>query len=319
MTAWLYLDADRRLVTGLLSSLVLGTFLAVGTLLPGAGAAITSSDSIDTLFQGLLTATITGVTLVLTLNQVVLSQELGAAGDQRERMRGATTFRDDVADAVGTTVSPAEPSTFLRALVRETGANAHRVHDAARTLDGDPGREIETFADTVCADADRVADGLDGAQFGEFDVVSSALGFEYSRKLVVARRLRERYGERLDAEGRAAFDDLIAVLRLFGPAREHFKTLYFQWDLIELSRRILWSAVPALLVSGTVVAFVDPAGYDVGTLVPVIAVATTVALVPFTVLLAYVLRIATIAKRTLSIGPFVLRESDEDGIGVDRE
>ena len=38
--------------------------------------------------------------------------------------------------------------------------------------------------------------------------------------------------------------------------------------------------------------------------------ATLAGIVALGILLAYVLRIATIAKRTLAIGPFVLRETD---------
>ncbi|ELZ24989.1 hypothetical protein C475_12150 [Halosimplex carlsbadense 2-9-1] len=49
-----------------------------GYLYPTAENAIRSSDSVGTLFQGSLTATITGGTLVLTRNQLVLSQGLGA-------------------------------------------------------------------------------------------------------------------------------------------------------------------------------------------------------------------------------------------------
>ncbi|MFC7175897.1 hypothetical protein [Halosegnis marinus] len=35
-----------------------------------------------------------------------------------------------------------------------------------------------------------------------------------------------------------------------------------------------------------------------------------VAVAPFVILLAYVLRIATVTKHTLSIGPFILRETE---------
>jgi hypothetical protein len=38
--------------------------------------------------------------------------------------------------------------------------------------------------------------------------------------------------------------------------------------------------------------------------------AYTIGLAPFVVLVAYVLRIATMAKRTLAIGPFILRETE---------
>lgn len=78
---WFLLEADRWLVTGVLLAIVFGTLLAMGYLYPTAENAIRTSDSVDMLFQGLLTATITGVTLVLTLNQLVLSQELGAVKD----------------------------------------------------------------------------------------------------------------------------------------------------------------------------------------------------------------------------------------------
>jgi hypothetical protein len=43
----------------------------------------------------------------------------------------------------------------------------------------------------------------------------------------------------------------------------------------------------------------------------VVSVAIGFAVLPFAVLLSYVLRIATVAKRTLSIGPFVLRTTDD--------
>jgi len=43
----------------------------------------------------------------------------------------------------------------------------------------------------------------------------------------------------------------------------------------------------------------------------VVVSAATVAVAPFAILLAYILRIATVTKRTLAIGPFVLRHMDD--------
>jgi len=314
---WLLLEADRRLLTGLLLAVVFGTLAGVGSLYPPAEAAVRSSDSVDTLFQALVTATITGVTLVLTLNQLVLSQELGAVGDQRERMDEAMTFRRDAAELVEAPVSPARPAQFLRALVEVSGACAERLRESV-SGSGDPerGGEVRAFADSLAESAADVSEALDGARFGDFEVLSAALDFDYSRRTFEARRLRERHGDGLDDAGAAALDRLIELLRLFGPAREHFKTLYFQWELIDLSRRILALSIPSLLVAGSMIAFFDAATYGAtvagtGTLVFVVAAATTVAVAPFMLLLAYVVRIATVAKRTLSIGPFVLRETDD--------
>jgi hypothetical protein len=313
---WLLLEADRRLVTGVLSIAVFVVLVGAGSISPIAERALRAGDSVDTLFQALLTATITGVTLVLTLNQLVLSQELGAVGDQRERMEAAMQFRRDVADAIGTPVSPSHPAQFLRALVQVAGERAETLRDAVSDADDETLQtSVESFAADIASNADQVAAGLDGAKFGEFDVVSSALNFNYSRKIFTARRIRERHGAALDGAGTAALDELIELLRLFGPTREHFKTLYFQWELINLSQRILTASIPALLVSTSMIAFFDAetygaVGFDPVTLVVAVAAATTVTVFPFLLLLSYIMRIATVAKHTLSIGPFVLRGTD---------
>jgi len=51
--------------------------------------------------------------------------------------------------------------------------------------------------------------------------------------------------------------------------------------------------------------------FDIETLVFVIVAAVTISLIPFMLLLAYVVRIATVTKHTLSIGPFILRETED--------
>ena len=306
---WLYLEADRRLVVAGLVAAVFLAVLVVGLALPAAEAKLRGSDAVETLFQGFLTATITGVTLVLTLNQLVLSQELGAVGDQRERMAGALDFREDAADLIEAPVSPARPSQFLRALVQMSGRRARTLRDAVAE-EQSAHAAVTDLTGSLIDNAEAVASDLDGAHFGEFDVLSAALNFNYSWKIFAAQRIRET--ERLDDDAEAALDSLVDTLELFGPAREHFKTLYFQWELINLSRGILAAALPALLVAVVMIAFFDPTGSVSRTLgiVPVVAVASTVSVLPFLVLLAYVLRIATVTKHTLSIGPFILRETE---------
>jgi hypothetical protein len=155
----------------------------------------------------------------------------------------------------------------------------------------------------------RLAD----ARFGSFDVVAAVLE-DYSLHIVGARRLRVRVE---DDAADGALADLVEVLELFGPAREHFRTLYFQWALINLSRAVLYAAVPALVVSIAMILFADTPGALPGTVLGVdalllaVVTAATVGLSPFAILLSYILRIGTAAKRTLAIGPFALSESDD--------
>ncbi|MFA1611434.1 hypothetical protein [Halobellus rubicundus] len=309
---WILLDANRWVVAGIAVGVFFAGVIVASVLAPAPIG--DAGDPIETLFQGFVTATITGVTLVVSINSLVLSQELGTLGDQRDRMEGAMSFRRDVESELGLDVAPATPSAFLRRLVDAVETRAERLRDAATDadLDDDVAEQVRNYAEDLRRHASRVGDDLSNRQFGTFAVLSSALDFNYSWKVQEARRLRdERVGD--DGATSDALDDLVSVLTLFGPAREHFKTLYFQWELVDLSRAMLYTALPALVVATSMLLFhasLDSlAGSTLGVthFVWVVAAAAAVALVPFAALLSFVLRIGTVAKRTLSIGPFILR------------
>ncbi|MDY6780249.1 MAG: hypothetical protein SV760_06850 [Halobacteria archaeon] len=309
-------EVRRSIIIAAFLGIVFVSLLSVGLLYPESmSSSLVSGDPIETLFQALIGATITGVTLVLTLNQLVLSQELGGIKDQRERMEGAMEFRRDAEKIFDAPVSPSDPASFLRALVDVTH---DRTEELREMLDDNPDDElrdeVESLADSIEENADFVSDQLENLTFGTFDVISAALNFNYSRKIYDARRIRSEYSESLSEDEDEKMGSLIEALEMFGPAREHFKTLYFQWELINLSRVTLFSSIPALTTAVGMVIFYDAStitGSLVGVPVSVllVIVGVCVSLLPFAVLLAYILRIATVTKRTLSIGPFVLRES----------
>ncbi|MEZ3144268.1 hypothetical protein [Halobaculum sp. MBLA0143] len=315
---WLLSNANRWLVAAGIAGSVFLALVVVGQLRPvGTPPLFGQQDPVETLFQGLLTSIITAVTLVLTLSQLVLSQEQGPVGDQRERMEGAMAFRRDVESAIEESVSPAQPSAFLRSLVKLTERHSTALQDAIADVDDDElNDQVAAFTENVKRNADAVQGSLEGSQFGEFDVVFSALNYNYSWKLYVARRIRAENEDVLTEEAHHALDELVHALELFGPAREHFKTLYFQWTLIDLSRTMLYASIPALLTAVAGIVYLDPTlfpGTVFGVRTPVVVVSAGVAvsLLPFAFLLSYILRIVTVTKRTLSIGPFVLRETDQ--------
>ena len=317
----LFLATGRRWLVLAFVGCVFAVLVVLGTLDPvGLRAAVRTGDPIETLFQALLTAIVTGVTLVVTINQLVLSQELGAVADQRERMEGALSFREAVAGDLDEPVSPLEPAPFLAALLRATDERATDLDESV--ADGDVPEDIRqsvtSYAESIREHGSGVTERLEGATFGSFAVMDAALDYNYSWKLAEARRLQATAGEALPEATATALEEIEALLGHYGVAREHVKTLYFQWELVDLSRAMLVSAVPALLTAIGMILFVDDPGTIVGAtlgvdnLVWVVAAATSVALLPFALLFATILRIVTVAKRTLAIGPFVLRETDAD-------
>lgn len=113
---WLLIDGNRWLLAALLAGFVFASVLVVGTLDGGIRAAVRSKDPIETGFIGLATGIITGVTLVVTIDRLVLSRQLGSLAEQRERLDESLGFHREVEQLVEET-SPAEPGRFLAAIV----------------------------------------------------------------------------------------------------------------------------------------------------------------------------------------------------------
>ena len=316
---WLLLAVNRWLLT----AAILATAFVVLVALSQVGLSplrriVENQDGLEFLFSAFIGAIITGTSIVVTINQLVLSQELGAIGDQRERMTASMEFRRDVEAELEEGVSPPEPSGFLYELLDGIEMKAERLVGTMEDERDEELREaIEQYVDELTANARRVMDELEDAQFGTFEVIWYALDFNYSRKIYEARQLRHDHADSLSADASEAIDELIEVLKFFGPAREHFKTLYFQWALIDLSRALLYISVPALVVMGGMIMYVDAAALlgttlGVDNLVWLTSAGFVVGIAPFVVFTVYILRVASVAKRTLAMGPYILRESERE-------
>ena len=312
---WLLMSANRFIVTAVFAAFVFVGLIATSLFVsPPLSAEIRETDTIETVFSAMIGVVVTGTTFVVTISQLVISQENGPLGDQRQRMSETMDFRTYTSELLGT-VTPSDPSAFLMALV---GA-AERRSEALYRVIGDHENEdlreqVDEFAESVHGNSREVTDKLEGQQFGTFTVVNAALDFNYSWKIFHVERMMQEFEDDLTDEQMAALDDLKTSLSMFGPAREHIKTLYFQWALIDLSRYILYAAIPALLVAGAMLTFVGSETFSAATLgVPnatwVVSAAFTFTSLPFLLFAAYIFRIITVAKRTLAIGPLILRSS----------
>ena len=331
---WVAMKANRFVVTAVLMLFVFGGFILAATMLhPSFLSQARTTDPVDTLFSSMIGVIVTGTTLVVTISQLVISQENGPLGDQRKRMEDAMDFRTFTKELLGE-VTPADPSAFLQALVAETERRAEAVDRlVAESDDEELRRQVGEFVDSLHGNAETVEDQLDGKQFGTFEVVTAALNYNYSWKIFQVERILDDFEDVLDDKQSEALDDLKTALVMFGPAREHIKTLYFQWALIDLSRYIMYAAVPALVVAVSMLAFVTektftPSGpfdglaytiefmtyawtvdFSIPALTWVVGAAFTFTLAPFLLFMSYILRILTVAKRTLAIGPLILRSS----------
>ncbi len=313
---WFLISANRWLVTGVILTTTYLLLLVFHVFGPSSPRKLVATSGVPSLFSSMVIAIVTSVTLVLSISQFVLAEEIGPLGEQRERMTNETEFREEVENAAGVGVSPIEPSRFLQTLIETAETRARSLNDA---VTGGPESaqfdEIAAFTEGLIEHSKIVNDDLAGADFGSFETLLPVLNYNYSWKIFTARTLRDKYDESLSDDVAAAFDDLIESLRFFGPAREHFKTLYVQWEIINISRGVLYGAMPALAIAGYMMLEFDAAKitgsvFGINTAYLVVSALYVLTLLPFAVLLAYLLRVLTVMKRTLAIGPFILRETE---------
>ncbi|MXV63622.1 hypothetical protein GS429_16460 [Natronorubrum sp. JWXQ-INN-674] len=316
---WVLLQLNRWAFTATILLIVYVVLVAFSLVdLTPLRTIVENQDGIEFLFSAFIGAIITGTSIVVTINQLVLSQELGAVGQQRDRMQESMDFRQDVEDTISEDASPPEPAAFLFELVDGVSERATELEEEMEDERDEELREkIADYVEDTTGNAESVKEDLEDAQFGSFEVIWNALNFNYSRKIYDARKIRDEHDDSLSDEASEKIDHMIDTLKLFGPAREHFKTLYFQWELINLSRALLYISVPALTVMAIMIMYVDGStllGTTLGVdnLVWITSAGFVVGISPFVVFITYILRIATVAKRTLAMGPFILRESERD-------
>jgi hypothetical protein len=317
---WLLITGNRLTVTSVFLSGMFVLMVLLSVYGPRSIQQFLTSDAVRTLFSSMIIAITTTVTLVLTLAQVTLSQKLAHLGNFRARMDHAIEFRRDVEERIGISVSPARPVAFFQQLIIHLEDTLHELDYAI--ADGDqPSHAGETteYINAVHAYSTQKQDQLEDARFGSFASMFPVLNHDYSWTIYAGRQLRTTHAEEFSDETIAIFDELLATLRLFGPTREYFKTLYFQDELTNFSRSVLYAALPALGVAGYMVVLFEPTAVadwlggsnhilGINTAILVVCGMYTVTLVPFALLLAYLLRMLTVIQRTLAIGPFILRD-----------
>ncbi|WP_435358540.1 hypothetical protein [Haloarchaeobius sp. DFWS5] len=305
---YVLLGGDRRV---LVVALVLTVFVAVVAAGLAGLAGVSKSSAVIPVFSATITGVFTIVSVVLSINQLVLSRVLGAPGELSEKMDGSIEFRKTLEDRADVSATPTDPDEFTRLLVDTIQDRATALEDGLGEASGDADDAVHEFATEIESYADGVEATLDERGETTFNVLSAVLMDNYSQHMRRARSLRHEHESSLSEDSRSALEAIRELFRTVGVARQYLKTLYVHQELARLSRLLLYVSVPALLAMAlTVLSYALSSGPPVSgtTLLVVVAVALAIGFAPFAVLFAYVIRIATIARLSASIGPFTPKE-----------
>lgn len=168
------------------------------------------------------------MTLILTVTQLVISQEIGSISEQSQRLESQKDFQESIEETLGLDMSPSELANIFRALVIATADQGKAILEMCENTQFEGIDEVTTFAEGLVTHAESVQEQLVDAEFGSFAVLSAVLDYVYSQKIHEAHRLHTEYGEQLDDDIVTALENLVESLRFFGPTRGFFKTVYFQ-------------------------------------------------------------------------------------------
>lgn len=301
---WVLVDGDRMLLTIGGSVVLFVLFLLLHLF---GVVAFTNDASLTRMASGMIAGTFSLVTLVVSVNQLILSQELTPAGKYRDRRGSVLEFRQDVADATGVPAVPAEPTRLLELIATDIRQRANVLADAVDTDNEEYHDQIVYYAASVADSADQIDESLDNTEVNALDALSAAVEYDNLRQLYAARCLSNG-APALSTETTQAFDKLIESLQLFSTAQEQFKTLYLQRELTRFSQLTIYFGVPAVLAS-VLIALLN-GGTGGMTITPaylpyVTSLLATVVLVPLVLLGSYILRTATLARQTVAVGPLL--------------
>lgn len=325
--AWtrLLVDVNRWYVVAGLAAAVSAATVLVAALGPVSQTTF--------MFEGVLTAEafielqtgiVTVMTIVLTINQLVLAPDLGPVG--RQRLDDGMSHRVEIESITGLDTAPTEPAHVLAALADAVGDRADRLQAAVADADDtDLDRAATDAAEEVAAAAATIHDALTETEFERVEMLGAALHYDTARDIHRLRRVENEHEAALSAAQRKALDDLIDALEAFAVSREYFRTLYIRSEFVGFTRAVLYTGLPALLVAHYTVQIVTPEAFPGATLgvqhnLWFVATALTVSTVPILVLISYVARLATLSKAGIFVSAFTPgRENHDEFPGTDRQ
>ncbi|MXR20803.1 hypothetical protein [Halobacterium bonnevillei] len=310
---WVLLEANRRAIVGALSTFTIVAFIVFGRAWTfEVQALLTETNSVQTILNTLLGGIILLVSVVVSINSIVLTHDITAISTQRERIEGTSEFRREIGHVAEGEFAPTNPSAFLTVMLRVIRHRANDLEKASGGLDEEISANVEEFADDVATTIKQLEVQLDDVSGADFGVLWLGLEADFAKHVNDLQAFGVGHRHEMTDEQAEPFHALMEAFELFETGREYFKTLYYTREISELSQTLLAISLPAILVTSWTILAIDAGrvpSISVFGLPPLqvfLAASFTVSLAPYLTLTSYVLRTATVARRTASGGPFLL-------------
>lgn len=298
--SWLFVSGGRLLVAAIIVGVLV---VAIAVAIDGGGLAVGPDSSVPQVFgSGLVAGLLTLVTVALSVNQLILSRVFASPDELRNHLEGSQDLRGTVAERAGRPVSPTSPAEFLSVVGSALADHANAVASDADVLPADLREDVEEIANY----GDYVAENVD-ADTSVIDALTLVSGSAYAEYMAVVTHVDREYGDRLSEEPADALSAASDLLEAVAISRQFFKTMSLQQSLANLSRIVAFTGLSAIVVAVSVALVYRSGSVTVprAQLPGLVTLAAGVVLTPLAVFVSFILRASTVARYTVSVGPFV--------------
>jgi hypothetical protein len=304
VTAWVLIEGDRSVVA---SGITVGIVGIVGALIWRDTLALGPDSSVDALFSSGFTAgVITLITISLSINQLVISRVFGTVSSLRARLDGARELHETVAALAGRPASPNDPAAFLSLIARTLNDRVTTLRVMDEFGDWDPPSEVTDALRDIGEYGDNIDSRLEDNTEVDY-LLTILLGTEYAVNLTAIQHLQNRYADSFPEAVQAELRAIDELLESVAIVRQFYKTIALQEDFAELSRTIVYTGLIAFVttISLTLIYRENVVTIPTSTLPVVVSLGIGVVTAPLALFVSYILRAATIARQTVSVGPFI--------------
>jgi hypothetical protein len=310
---WVLLDGNRHAVSVALLLAVYVTIMVSGQIWTfQLQRLLTETNAVQTVFNTLLSGIILLVSIVVSINSIVLSHDITSVEAQEERIEGVMEFRRDLGRLSNTERSPSDPSSFLSVMSEVISERVESLTETAGDVEEELPDELDEYVSAINDTVERLGGSFGSAGGAEFGVLWIGLETDYGPYVERSRTIRSSHAGQLPESFEEQLDELVRAFQLFAIGKEYFKTLYYSREVSELSRTLLLIAIPSILINAISILAINaelfPGGWILGMppLLSFVAAVFTISLAPYIILTAYMLRLATVTRRTATAGPFSL-------------
>lgn len=274
-------------------------------------ATVTTPRRVIWYLNGTVNGLLTLVPITVGVNQIILSHEFGSIQNLYDRRTDITEFRERVEERTETDVISPHASEFFQTVLSAIASAADDIQKQPRSNDRLQS-DVNDFAKSVSEQATRVNDELAADGLSMIQTLLIMLSYDDTYQFHETRRLQTTYSDHDEDPP----DELGLINELFveiDAARQFLKTVVFEWQLARLSRLLIYTGIPVVVIAAIgIFSYRDIAGLSLPrpVLVGIAGAIIVATLVPLAILGAFILRVARIALQTAIYGPFIPESSD---------